>query len=62
MKKMKKITTLDDLAKDGKIDIDTIVEEAEKKKAEQDKKKEKKSTKKANESKVENESEIKTEL
>ncbi|CAI5441331.1 unnamed protein product [Caenorhabditis angaria] len=44
MKKMKKITTLDDLSKDGKIDIDELVMEAEKKKDEEEKKKKEKTS------------------
>lgn len=36
MKKMKKITTLDDLAKGGKINIDDIAAEAEKMKSEEE--------------------------
>ncbi|PIC46506.1 hypothetical protein B9Z55_006178 [Caenorhabditis nigoni] len=59
MKKMKKITTLDELNKDGKIDIDEIVAEAEKKASAEEKSETKDKTK---EPEAGAESEKKTEL
>ncbi|CAI2344900.1 unnamed protein product [Caenorhabditis sp. 36 PRJEB53466] len=68
MKKMKRITTLDDLAKDGKINIDDIAAEGEKKKQAEEKKQKQQHKKKANETveeatkTAESEAEPKTEL
>ncbi|CAL2032368.1 unnamed protein product [Caenorhabditis brenneri] len=62
MKKMKKITTLEDFAKDGKIDIDEIVAEAEKKKSSNKKESKKNETTEKTETKEESDSSKKTEL
>ena len=59
MKKMKKITTLDDLGKDGKINIDDIAAEAEKKRSSKEKTKK---SEKVEESNAETETKQKTEL
>ncbi|KAF1766251.1 hypothetical protein GCK72_006207 [Caenorhabditis remanei] len=59
MKKMKKITTLDDLGKDGKINIDDIAAEAEKKRSSKEKTKK---SEKVEESNAETEAKQKTEL